>query len=233
MLISAVLSTVFFFPPTETRREVPSEPQGADSLRVPCPSGARVQPAPARTRDHAALQTPAADLLALVTHQEDDRQVLLLILHFTQCPSSQLSKRLSLSCSRSSPRSHTLLFLKSAKGTGIFRNFSASFDLPVCLFSLHRFLMERVNRLQTSYCLTRLHHFVCFRPLLLIKRALKVSDDCNIFIISSINLHSCKLWYDWLPPDLHKNVNKSLFKWLVLAGLLSLRVTHFLESHYL
>lgn len=101
-----------FLSSTETRREVPSEPQRADSLRVPCPSGARVQPAPARTRDHAALQTPAADLLALVTHQEDDRQVLLLILHFTQCPSSQLTKRhrwLSLSCSHSSLRSHTLL----------------------------------------------------------------------------------------------------------------------------
>lgn len=60
-------------PLTETGGEVQSEPPRADSLRVPRPRGVGVQPAPAGARDHAALQTPAAGLLALVTHQEDGR----------------------------------------------------------------------------------------------------------------------------------------------------------------
>lgn len=78
LLVNPVLP-LFVFPPAETRRAVQSEPQRADSFRVPCPGGIRVQPAPPRTRDHAPLQTPAADLLALVTHQEDNHRVLLLI----------------------------------------------------------------------------------------------------------------------------------------------------------
>lgn len=72
-----MLTHSIFLP--ETGGEVPSEPQGADSFRVPRLGGAGVQPAPARARDHAPLQTPPADLLALVTHQEDDHRVLLLI----------------------------------------------------------------------------------------------------------------------------------------------------------
>lgn len=87
-LISATSILTLHFSPTETRREVQSEPQRADSLRVPSPRGVGVQPAPAGTRDHAPLQTPAADLLALVTHQEEAHQVPLLILRFTQHPSS-------------------------------------------------------------------------------------------------------------------------------------------------
>lgn len=65
-------------PPTETGGALQSEPPGADRLRVPRPGGVGVQPAPAGARDHAPLQTPAADLLALVVRQEDDRPVLLL-----------------------------------------------------------------------------------------------------------------------------------------------------------
>lgn len=139
-------------PPTETRREVQGEPQRADSLRVPCPSGVRVQPAPARTRDHAPLQTPAADLLALVTHQEDDQQVLLLILCFIQHPSSQLSpchaslryRWLSLGCSRSSlPTTRSLLSWNQPKGHTF--NFSPTFDFSMHSSSPHGLLKERVQ----------------------------------------------------------------------------------------
>lgn len=70
--------------PSETGGALPSEPPGADRLRVPRPGGVGVQPAPAGTRGHAPLQTPAADLLALVLRQGDDRPVLLL----TASPSS-------------------------------------------------------------------------------------------------------------------------------------------------
>lgn len=84
-----------YFFPAETGREVQSEPQRAHSLRVPRPGGVGVQLAPARARDHAPLQTPAADLLALVTHQGDERQALLLILSLPRYPSSLLVPRLN------------------------------------------------------------------------------------------------------------------------------------------
>lgn len=80
-----------FFYPAETGGEVPGEPQGADSVRVSCPGGARVQPSPAGARDHAALQTPPADFLALVTHQEAERRAPLLITWFPRYPSSHVS----------------------------------------------------------------------------------------------------------------------------------------------
>ena len=88
-----IFNYIFFL--VETGREVQSEPQRAHSLRVPRPGGAGVQPAPARARDHAPLQTPAADLLALVTHQGDERQAPLLILRLQRYPSSLLVPRLN------------------------------------------------------------------------------------------------------------------------------------------
>lgn len=179
-----------------------------------------------------------------MTHQEDDHQVLLLILCVTQCPSSRLSachaplryRWLSLSCSRS-PLPTTHSFHSETWNQPKGRKLSETFRHRLTSLFIHHhytdFWEKGLNRLQTSCCFTCLRHFVCFRPLLLIKRTLKASNDCNIFIISLISLPSCKLWYDWLPPDLHKKCKQKPFKWLVLAGLLSLRVTHFLESHYL
>ena len=73
-----ILTLLFCSLPSETGGALPSEPPWADCLWVPRPGGVRVQPAPAGARDHAPLQTPAADLLALVVRQEDDRPVLLL-----------------------------------------------------------------------------------------------------------------------------------------------------------
>ncbi len=179
---------------TETGREVQGEPQRADSLRVPCPGGVGVQPAPAWTRDHAPLQTPAADLLALVTHQEDDHQAPLLILCFPRYPSSHLSPRPRLTALKvplAVTQLHSFITtdstvlpltdLRSAKGTHVSKTFFSS----IVDFYIHHHYMDfwkkGLNRLQTScfsslHVFTRLHlPFVYFRPLLLIKRALMVN----------------------------------------------------------
>ncbi len=151
----------------ETGREVPSEPPRADSFRVSRPRGAGVQPAPARTRDHAPLQTPAAGLLALVTHQADEQHVLLLILCFTPCPSSHLSPPPSSDSSKVPPvvtqlqllipTDHTLL--KSAKGTHTSKTFSHCLTF-LQSSSIQTLLKEKVQPSTNEL----FFQFACFHP---------------------------------------------------------------------
>lgn len=55
---------------SETGGAVSGEPPRADRFRVPRAGGAGVQPAPARARGHAPLQTPSAGFLAAALGQE-------------------------------------------------------------------------------------------------------------------------------------------------------------------
>lgn len=143
----------------ETGRALQSEPPRADSLRVPRPGGPGVQPAPAGARGHAPLQTAAADLLALVTVRRtpppDPAAPSLSSTLLLPRLISQRDGRLRAFSQPSSPL-HRLL------GEG----------LVFVLFFVFQFACFPPKSSHP--------HFVYFRPLLLIKRAL------NLMVILSL-----------------------------------------------